>query len=71
MFEQLVRAAMVNVAYTALAVVLALALWKGADHWLFPDIDFITEIKQGNVAAAILAGVLLVFCAHLVSTGLN
>ena len=71
MFEQLVRAAVVNLGYTALMVFLAVGLWKAADRWLFPDIDFVPEIKQGNVAAAVLAGVLLLFCAHLVSSGLN
>ena len=71
MFEQLVRAAVVNLGYTALMVFLAVGLWKAADRWLFPDIDFVPEIKQGNVAAAVLAGVLLLFCAQLVSSGLN
>lgn len=71
MFDQLIRAAVVNLAYTAMTVLLAVSLWKAADRWLFPGIDFIPEIKKGNVAAAILAGVLLLFCAHLVSAGLN
>ena len=71
MFEQLVRAAVVNLGYTALTILLAVGLWKAADRWLFPGIDFIPEIRKGNVAAAILAGVLLLFCAHLVSAGLN
>ncbi|MDP2361588.1 MAG: DUF350 domain-containing protein [bacterium] len=71
MFDQLIRAAAVNLAYTALTVLLAVSLWKATDRWLFPGIDFIPEIKKGNVAAAILAGVLLLFCAHLVSAGLN
>ncbi|MFA7331097.1 MAG: DUF350 domain-containing protein [Candidatus Delongbacteria bacterium] len=71
MFDQLIRAATINLAYTGLTVLLATSLWKAADRWLFPGIDFIPEIKKGNVAAAILAGVLLLFCAHLVSAGLN
>jgi hypothetical protein len=71
MFDQLIRAAAVNLAYTAMTVLLAVSLWKAADRWLFPGIDFIPEIRKGNVAAAILAGVLLLFCAHLVSAGLN
>lgn len=71
MFDQLVRAAVVNLGYTALMIFLAVGLWKAADRWLFPGIDFIPEIRRGNVAAAILAGVLLLFCAQLVSSGLN
>ena len=71
MFDQLVRAAVVNLGYTALTVLLTVSLWKAVDRWLFPGIDFIPEIRRGNVAAAILAGVLLLFCAHLVSAGLN
>jgi hypothetical protein len=71
MFEQLARAAVVNLGYTALMVFLAVGLWKVTDRWLFPGIDFIPEIRRGNVAAAILAGVLLLFCAQLVSSGLN
>ena len=71
MLDQLLRAAVVNLGYTALTILLAVGLWKAADRWLFPDIDFIPEIRKGNVAAAILAGVLLLFCAQLVSSGLN
>ena len=71
MLDQLLRAAVVNLGYTAMTVLLAVSLWKAADRWLFPGIDFIPEVKKGNVAAAILAGVLLLFCAHLVAAGLN
>jgi hypothetical protein len=71
MLEQLIRSAIINLAYTTMTVLLAVSLWKAADRWLFPGIDFIPEIRKGNVAAAILAGLLLFFCAHLVSTGLN
>ncbi|MDP2361924.1 MAG: DUF350 domain-containing protein [bacterium] len=71
MLDQLVRAALVNLVYTGMTVALAVGLWVAADRWLFPGIDFIPEIKKGNVAAAILAGVLLLFCAQLVSAGLN
>lgn len=71
MFDQLIRAAAVNLGYTTMTVLLAVSLWKAADRWLFPGIDFIPEIRKGNIAAAILAGVLLLFCAHLVVAGLN
>jgi hypothetical protein len=71
MLQQLLRAAAVNLGYTALMIFLAVGLWMATDRWLFPGIDFVPEIKKGNVAAAILAGVLLLLCAHLVSAGLN
>jgi len=50
---------------------LAVGLWKVVDRRLFPGIDFIPEVTKDNVAAAIPAGVLLLFCAQLVSSGLN
>ncbi len=71
MTEQLLRALVVNLGYTSLGILCAVALFKAADRWLFPGIDFIPEVRKGNVAAAILAGVLLVFCGLLVSSGLN
>ena len=71
MTEQLLRALTVNLGYTALTIIAAVLLWKAVDRWLFPGIDFIVEIKKGNVAAGILASVLLIFCAQLISSGLN
>jgi hypothetical protein len=71
MIEQLLRAIAVNLVYMLAGVILAIGLFKAADRWLFPGINFIPEVKKGNIAAAILAGVLLIFCGLLVSSGLN
>ena len=71
MTGQLLHAALVNLGYTVLGIVLVVLLWKAADRWLFPGIDFIPEVRGGNVAAAILAGALLLFCGQMVAAGLH
>jgi hypothetical protein len=41
------------------------------DKVMFPEIDFMDEIKKGNMAAAIFAGVLMLFVAVILGHALG
>ena len=41
------------------------------DHYLYRKIDFIEEIKKGNIAASIFYSVLLMFIAVIVTVAIN
>jgi uncharacterized membrane protein YjfL (UPF0719 family) len=61
----------VNLAYALTALVVGVLAVLGIDRFLFRKIDFQEEIAKGNIAAAIFAGVLLLFVAIIISTSLG
>lgn len=58
----------INLVYTIVALFCGLTTFKIFDKYFLPEIDFIKEIKNGNMAAAIFASSLFIFVA--VITGL-
>ena len=61
----------VNLVYAGLSVVVGVAALGFIDKKLFKKLDFQEEIKQGNIAAAILAATILIFIAIVMSFGLK
>ena len=61
----------INLVYAVVALLVGVAVVRWIDRRLYPEIDFIDEIKRGNVAAAIYAGVLLLFVGMLLSSSLG
>ncbi|MDE0820663.1 MAG: DUF350 domain-containing protein [Opitutales bacterium] len=61
----------VNMVYAALSVVVGVAALVFIDRKLFKKLDFQEEIKNGNIAAAILAATILIFIAIVMSFGLK
>ena len=61
----------VNLIYALVALVVGVLAVLGIDHFLFRKIDFQEEIAKGNIAAAIFAGVLLLFVAIIIGTSLG
>lgn len=61
----------INLGYAVAALIVGVVAVLGIDRFLFRKIDFEEEIAKGNVAAAIFAGVLLLFVAIIVSTSLG
>jgi len=51
----------INLVYTILALFCGLTAFILFDKYFLPQIDFIEEIKKGNIAAAIFASTLLLF----------
>ena len=54
---------LVNLVYAVIALVVGLLALRLLDRFLLPKIDLEEEIQKGNVAAAILAGTMLLFVA--------
>lgn len=61
----------VHVAYALITLVLGVLAVRLIDRRLYPEIDFIEEIKRGNLAAALVYGVLLVFVAIILAGALG
>ncbi len=49
----------INLLYATLTTVLAFGIFWVLDRFVFTNIDFVDEIKKGNVAAAVFVGFFL------------
>lgn len=61
----------INLVYALVSLVVGVLAVRWIDKRLYPEIDFMEEIKKGNVAAAIFAGVLLLFVALILRGALG
>jgi len=61
----------INLIYALAALTIGVVSFRLIDRMVFKDIDFIEEIKKGNIAAAIYAGILLLFIAILLGSSLR
>ena len=61
----------INLIYALAALTIGVVSFRLIDRMVFKDIDFIEEIKKGNIAAAIYAGILLLFIAILLGSALR
>ena len=61
----------INLVYAVVSLVVGVLAVRWIDKRLYPEIDFMEEIKKGNVAAAIFAGVLLLFVALILRGALG
>jgi hypothetical protein len=60
-----------NLVYAIVAVIIGMLIIKYVDRLIFPQIDFIAEIKRGNIASAIFAGMILIFLALVLSNAVR
>lgn len=61
----------INLLYTVVALVLAVAALALVDRLLLKDVDIEKQLQEGNVAVAIFASTILLFVALIVSFGLK
>ena len=61
----------INLVYAVVSLVVGVLAVRWIDKRFYPEIDFMEEIKKGNVAAAIFAGVLLLFVALILRGALG
>lgn len=61
----------INLAYTIIALMVAIVGLKFVDYKLLKSINLEEEIKKGNIAAAIFASTILVFVGLIVAFGLR
>ena len=62
---------LINLIYALAALVIGVIAFRVIDHMVFKNINLIEEIKNGNIAAAIYAGILLLFIAILLGSSLR
>jgi len=60
-----------NLLYAIAAMLIGLVALKLVDRLVFPEINFIAEIKRGNIAAAIFVGMTLLFLALVLSKAVS
>ena len=60
-----------SLVYAILTLVVASITLYLIDHFVYKNINFIAEIKKGNIAASIFYSVVLLFVAIIVSTSIN
>lgn len=61
----------INLLYTLLALVLAMAALTIVDKKLLKNVDIEKELQKGNMAVALFASMILLFVALIVSFGLK
>ena len=59
-----------NFVYAGLGVVLMFVSYKVVD-WLTPQVDFPTELRNGNVAVGIVVAAIFISIAFIVGHALN
>jgi hypothetical protein len=60
-----------NLLYAVVAMLIGLVALKFVDRLVFPEINMISEIKRGNIAAAIFAGMGLLYLALVLSSAVR
>ena len=61
----------INLAYAIVALIVSVITLYFVDHFLYKKINFIEEIKNGNIAASIFYSMVLLFVAIIVTTSIN
>lgn len=61
----------ISLGYGVVTLILSVLTLYLIDHYLYKDINFIEEIKKGNIAASIFYSVVLLFVAVIVTTSIN
>ncbi len=69
--EQTLTFLFINLGYAVLALVVSIVALIAIDKYIFTRIDFIEEIKKGNLAAVMVYSVILLFIGLVVATALN
>jgi len=61
----------ISLVYALVTLVISVMTLYMLDHFVYKNINFIEEIKQGNIAASIFYSVVLMFVAVIVSIAIN
>lgn len=61
----------INLAYAVLSLFIGVIALVIIDKFIFKDVDFIAEIKNGNIAVAIFQSVILLFIGVVVSAAMS
>lgn len=69
--NQTVLNLLISLGYAIATLLVSVVTLYLVDHYLYRKIDFIEEIKKGNIAASIFYSVLLIFIAVIVTVAIN
>jgi uncharacterized membrane protein YjfL (UPF0719 family) len=69
--NQTVLNLLISLGYAIATLLVSVVTLYLVDHYLYRKIDFIEEIKKGNIAASIFYSVLLIFVAVIVTVAIN
>jgi uncharacterized membrane protein YjfL (UPF0719 family) len=61
----------INLAYAVLSLFIGVIALVIIDKFIFKDVDFMAEIKNGNIAVAIFQSVILLFIGVVVSAAMS
>jgi uncharacterized membrane protein YjfL (UPF0719 family) len=70
-FNQTILNLLISLGYAIVTLLVSVITLYLVDHYLYRKIDFIEEIKKGNIAASIFYSVLLIFIAVIVTVAIN
>jgi len=69
--HQTIQNMLISLGYAIATLIVSVITLYLVDHYLYRKIDFIEEIKKGNIAASIFYSVLLIFVAVIVTVAIN
>ncbi|PCJ30179.1 MAG: DUF350 domain-containing protein [Gammaproteobacteria bacterium] len=62
---------LLNLGYAVISLFISIIALVAIDKFIFKNIDFIEEIKKGNIAVAIFQSVILLFIGFVVSAAMT
>jgi uncharacterized membrane protein YjfL (UPF0719 family) len=62
---------LISLGYAIATLLVSVVTLYLVDHYIYRNIDFIEEIKKGNIAASIFYSVILMFVAVIVTVAIN
>lgn len=62
---------LISLSYAIITLIVSVTTLYMIDHFFYRKIDFIEEIKKGNIAASIFYSVILLFVAIIVTISIN
>ena len=69
--EQTLLNLAISLGYAVVSMLIALVALYLVDHFIYKNINFIEEIKKGNIAASIFYSVVLLFIAIIITVAIN
>ncbi len=69
--EQNIIFMLINLGYAVISLFISVVALLIIDKFIFTKIDFIDEIKNGNIAVAIFQSVILLFIGFVVSAAMT
>ena len=61
----------VNLAYAVVSLIAGILAFRFIDKFLFTEIDFVEEIKNGNIAASIISASIILFVGFIVGIAMS